>query len=295
MDSKNGKTNNIYFPLCFLSYREHEIIYGEDEEYIPTLPEIADYILDYGIVEYAMKLQRDEFFISDNDMSEVKKIGKEKRIMISSKLNKYIILSCLKLEIDLGNIENSKRSHAKLSLYLQEYEARHGKDAKVKIHKDILFEVRDKKFDERLFRIYCAVLSVIGNKNFVRITIKNISYRMHGYKTSDIYLMSDPSYEVLTHRQIKTALDKLQQRSLIHCNTYGKRQTFYSVKLKDERLLNVIAEKKSNEKFRKSKTKKANEMLDLKVKEKHLKLLMEYEKTLKNEGVKKMLSDMIDQ
>lgn len=282
MDTKNGKTNNIYFPLCFLSYRECDTIAGEDAEYIPGLPEIAGNIINYGVIEYGKKLWRENFFISQNDESQIKSYARKNSLSSKSIQDKYIILSCLKLGIRLGNMTLAKALHEKLSLYLREYESRYGKDVKVKIHKDILFEVRDKKFDERMFRVYCAVLSVIGNKNFVRITIDTISFRMHGFKTSDIYLDNNLSYEVLTRRQTEITLAKLQERNFFRRFTYAKRVIYYSTKLSDEDLLNAIADKIANAKFRKSKSKIANEVLTLKVKERHLERLKEHETKLKN-------------
>lgn len=282
MDTDTGKTNNIYFPLCFLSFREDSSIAGEDVEYIPSLPEIAELIISYGIVEYAMKLQRDDFFISQLDESKIKKFTKQNSISVKSGIDKYIILSSVKLGITFNDMKWTKGNHAKLSLYLQEYEAKHGKDAIVKMHSGILFHVRDKTFDERMFRVYCAVVSVIGNKDYVKIIMETISYRLHGYKTKEIYSMYKPSYEVLTDKKIKTTLHKLQKKKCFYFITYNCRLTYYSRKLDNEKLLNVIAEKKAREKFKKSKSSIANKILTEKVNERVLQLEKEYKKHLKD-------------
>ena len=88
---------------------------------------------------------------------------------------------------------------------------------------------------------------------------------MHGYKTEDIYLGSNPTCKVLTARQIKTTIDKLQERNFFDVITYGNRQTFYSTKYRHERLFDVLTKSISAKKDSKMKSKTRSKMLKLRV------------------------------
>ena len=261
IDTIAQKTNNIYFPLCFLAY-----VSDRKNNPLPDLETTAHKIISYGIIEYAKKLQREDFFISEYGKKVIAEyVRRNKLYLKQSVFNKYIVVSAIKLNLDIPGIETLKDQHRELAKYLDFYECQHGKDVNVKMHKHILFELMEKKFDERMFRVYCAILSVIGNKPFVRITIKRISYRMHGYKTEDIYLGSNPTCKVLTARQIKTTIDKLQERNFFDVITYGNRQTFYSTKYRHERLFDVLTKSISAKKDSKMKSKTRSKMLKLRV------------------------------
>ncbi len=285
IDTIAAKTNNIYFPLCFLAYvpdsesdNDFEGCYA-----LPDLKTIANKIISYGVIEYAKKLQREDFFISEYGKKKIAEYVRRNKLHLKKDLfDRFIIVSAIKLNIYFYNLEGLKEQHRELAKYLDSYERKNGKDVNVKMHKNILFEIMEKKFDERMFRVYCAALSVIGNKSFVQITIKRISYRMHGYKTQDIYLASKPTCEVLTARQIKTTIDKLQERNFFDFFTYGNRKTFYSTKLRGKQLFDVLTYAVSKAKHKKTKRKIANKILSIEVKHKMNELDNEYIRHLKN-------------
>jgi hypothetical protein len=278
---QNLKTNNIYFPLCFLNYlNENDEEENHNSSYItlPDIPSIANKIISYGIVVYAKKLER-EWSISQIENIEIDKYIRENKLINSlsnSPLDRFIVLAAMNMGICINNLKQTKLRYKDLENYLARFESDHGMDAKVKIHKDILFEVRDRKFDERMFRVYCGVLSIIGNKPFVRITIKRIMYAMLGCKSEKVFCQFEHGSGLLTARQTKLTIDKLRDRGFFDCITYGKRITFYSTKFREAALQSVVAEAIAKNKLKKEKSKLKSEILNNNIEEKLSLLRSEY-------------------
>ena len=208
------KNQYIHFPLCCLNY---------DKDVSKT----AELLISYGIIEFAKQLEK-KIELNDLDTEVIENYIDENRLGYVSESDYFIILSAKKLGIDISSVSNTKHKHSEINRFINDFEYKHGKDAKVRVHKSIIFEVRDKQFNERLFRVYCAILSVIGNKNFIRITIKRISIRMLGFKSNEVYYKEKSKYNLMTARQIKTCSEKLSEKNLISKLTYRNRLTFYS-------------------------------------------------------------------
>ena len=47
--------------------------------------------------------------------------------------------------------------------------------------------MKDKRIDERMFRIYCGIKAIVGKSELKRVTIKRIKYAMFGYKSETVY------------------------------------------------------------------------------------------------------------
>jgi len=227
----------IHFPLCALTYPD-------------TTKNICDMLISYGIVAYSKNLEK-TIDLDDDDYTNAEDYLDKLNIKTSLYKNKnyiYVCLSCMKLKISLGSFEYTFKKYDKLNNYINDYEYRNGKEPFIRIHKSILFETRDNQFNERMFRIYCSILSVLGKKLFCRITIKNIAIRMLGYRSKKIFETVNKNDTLLTDRQIKTQIDKLVFKNLIDRITYKKRLTFYTTKYKGKAfetiLINSISEKK---------------------------------------------------
>ena len=224
---KMDKTYYIYFSLCCLNY---------DKDISVT----AGLLISYGIVEFAKKLEK-EIELNDDDYDKIENYIENNNLKKSIfPIDDFIILSAIKLNISISSLHWTKKNHSEINSYIINFEERHGTDAKVKIHKDLLFEVRDKKFDERLFRVYCGIVSIIGNKKFVRITNKRISYRMLGFKSEDIYYKENLNYILLTARQVTTCTDKLSEKNFFGKLTYRNRLTFYSTAYRGKKFNEVL-------------------------------------------------------
>lgn len=257
-----AKTNNIYFPLCLLAYQERDLE-CEGSLFVPTLPQLANDIISFGIVEYAAKLSKDRFVFSSVDKLAFDKYIKSQKLKVENEFDKYIVLSALKLTIDIHNIEVIKSIHKTFTNYVNVFESEFGKDVRVKIHKDLLRDVRDKKLDERMFRVYCAIVSIIGKKQFVRITRKRIAIRMLGFKSEDVFDKLQANYKLLTDRQIETTVNNCQRRNLFDFVTYGKRLIFYSLNRSKSELAKLVIESIAKQKHSKDKKEIRNKLLKI--------------------------------
>ncbi|MBK8983037.1 MAG: hypothetical protein IPM38_12095 [Ignavibacteria bacterium] len=121
-----NKTNNIYFPLCCLNYGKN-------------IKQTANLLISFGIVEYAEKLKGWE--LTDNDFEKIEQYINEQTLNDADEEEDYfIILSAISLNISIYNLSHTKKNHADIERHIGEFEREHGADAKIKIHKGILFE-----------------------------------------------------------------------------------------------------------------------------------------------------------
>jgi len=274
----DDKTNNIYFPLCCLNYDK-------------DIKNTAELIISYGIVEFGKKLES-EIELYEGDTNRINDyIEKNNLINEYDEADNFLILSAIKLSIDIPDLYYTKMKHSKLINYIRIYESKHGKDAKVKVHKSLLFEVRDGIFDERMFRVYCAVVSSIGDNIFWRIVIDTIAVRMLGFKSKKICSIEKSKYKKLTARQVKTTIDKLSEtgKNFFAMRTYRNRQTFYSTKLRGIEFDEVLTERLALNKAKKEINKIHNENIESGIDKKFI----EYKEKLKSgESIKEIKSNM---
>ena len=252
------KTKTLIFPLCLLNF--------PDERHNKY-----DKIISYSIVRFAKKLM-ETIDIEEEGFSQFIKRNKIIDFNKKYKLHKYIIHTCKILSITIGNITGLIYEYEEMNNFEYEYEKQYGKDAQVKVNNKLLFEVRDSKFNERLFRVYCAIKSLIGEKDFCRITLKTISYRMYGFKKLDIFKKEFDSinnYQQLSDRQIKTATEKLMQLKFFEKSTRNKRCTYYSVKQRDENFNTKLSDFLTKRKLDKNKSKIQNQIIDKMINDKY--------------------------
>jgi len=250
----NDITDNIYFPLCCLNYDK-------------DIKKTAGLLIGYGITEFAKKLEK-KIELEDHDIDNIENYINDNNLGYVNEDDYHIILSAKKLRIDIGSISNIKSNHSVINNFIINFERKHGTDCKVKVHKSLLFEVRDGQFDERMFRVYCAILSIIGNKKFVRITNSRINYRMLGFKSVEVYYKEKPKYKPLTARQIKTTTDKLSERNFFSKITYRNRLTFYSTAYRGKEFSDVLTSSIAFNKEKKEVNRILNDNLNIGVEKK---------------------------
>jgi hypothetical protein len=216
----------LEFPLCCLSFQDEKLI---------------DKIISYSLVRYSYKIE----------------------IGLDARIDKYpgkfpykfddlsqdhwkIILAAEELGISIHNMENTIGNYVVLDFHITEYEDKYGNDAWCRIGKQIIFETRDKKFNEEYLRILCAIQSILGKvKKKARITKNRIRFRMFGYKNEEIFLHENPQhFSLLTDRQIGNRIYLLHSKQFISKFTYAKRQTYYSTQLTDEELMEEVKKEK---------------------------------------------------
>ena len=242
------KTENLIFPLCLLYFvRQDKIDYND--------------IITYSLVRYAERLLKEDKTDRDGGiLEEAIEEGYLNKELIEQenssykpqiKLHQYIAISSKIIGVSNISFAGHVKKYNQIENMIYEFESRNGKDATVKINKGLLFEVRDKKFDERLFHIYAGIKAVVCTKDIKRITVERIKYAMHGFKSKKVCGAEGVCYnklnngkevlmqlnsggfnmtvcELLTDRQIKTSIDKLRKLKFIEYYTYKRRVTYFT-------------------------------------------------------------------
>ena len=153
-------------------------------------------------------------------------------------------------------IDYAIRRWETLTEFKSNFESRHGRDVRVRVAKDLVFEARDNTgISYREFAVLCATYSCIGAKSYpVRITRQKIQCRMLGYKSPSI-MQTEIGDRIdgakpLTFRQINYTLDALHKRQFFARARANERQTFYSHRLTQETLeARLLAGKSYSEQF----------------------------------------------
>jgi len=261
--------NQLYFPLNALRFSD-----DVNDRY--------ETIIRYSIVEYAYRLMNN-FELQDSDYSAIEATVNSKRHGIDdydpeNDLHNYVVFAGNRLNITFGSIESQIYGHGRLTQFIRAYEAKHGKDATVKVNRDLLFEVRDKILDEKLFRVFCAIRSIEGSKQYpVRITNNRIRYRMLGFRKQELYYKSKCNDKLLTDRQIRLLVDKLDSKGLICTHTHKKRLKYYSSKFSKANFENYITTMLTNKDLQKEKKRLTQNRIEANI---QIKLQEEREKFL---------------
>jgi hypothetical protein len=133
------------------------------------------------------------------------------------------------------------------------FEDRHGKDALVRLRTDLVFDARDGNgITPRELSVLAAIYSVIGRKpDPVLITQQRIQHRALGYKTAAIMEAEIPNrkdgLKPLSDWQIRCMLDRLQARKFFARVTFGRRQSYYSHRMKEAALRQAVAKMKTHQ------------------------------------------------
>jgi hypothetical protein len=137
-----------------------------------------------------------------------------------------------------------------LSDYIANFEARHGKDARVRIKKAWLFDARDGHgITYREFSVLCAIYSAIGDKELAIITRERIRRCALGYRTAAILQTELPGRvdkaQPLTERQLRDTIARLHRNKFFaHC-TVARRITYYSIRLDNEAMRKKVLESRT--------------------------------------------------
>jgi hypothetical protein len=254
------KDRMFYFPLYALRY---------STDFHKTL----DYIISYCIVEYGYWLYSN-FVLSSGDNSNIQRAVTKNPINnfdCGDDLHDYIVFASLRYGIKIFDIKILLNKHKAIINFISYYENQYGKDARVKVHRDLILETRDGKFDYNLFRLYCAVKSILGKKPFCRITSDRLMYRMLGYKSKEVFERECCSDRLLSRRKIDLRVNKLVNKKFVDTITYRKRIKFYSTQFKgkpfEDLLKDSLALSKANKLQRGIRNKRIDEGVDLKVME----------------------------
>jgi len=272
---KNHKYFN--FPLCFLQAIDHEkkalnkicgwaiVNYSKTIKY--EIAEVArqtvySYYRRWSDLTYKLKdkfhdMMKDGRIETDEDYNGfagdtfVPESGEIEAILKEFKEDPEFKKSCIEfyqhlqvkkiLNITGGSIENNYNDFETLNSFLHEFEASNGRDAWTSVKTSYLFDARDGQLPIDLFRLVCAVKSIIGKRNFNK-TYKNVVLsRMFGAKKPDLMQPDDKEkYDKLSRRrQWNNLIDKAEQRTLL---TFipASRGYFVSIKYNSEKLRDEV-------------------------------------------------------
>jgi hypothetical protein len=168
------------------------------------------------------------------------------------------------LRVVMGNIERMLCDHSRLWWFIKNFEAKNGRDAQVRIRKDLLFEARDAKgISYQELAVLAAIYSKIGaSKRPVRISRDDIWRRAHGFKSDRVFRAEmNGRSPFMTARQVRSVIDRLHDRGFFARVTYGRRHTYYSHRMSKKELSEAVFELKTRLHARKRASRMANAML----------------------------------
>jgi hypothetical protein len=226
------------FPLCTLSY-------GATEQ------ECLNHIISYACVEHGKR----KWWKSSSEERRVYRSAKESPVAA----NRYINLKddaqlsaamgASHLGMTIGSGSGIVESHKRLANFISSFEKRYGRDARVRIVTDWVFEARDKQGISYIeLATLVAIYSKIGaKKSAVRITRDEIWRRAHGCKSKLVFEAAhgERMRPLFTPRQIRAAVDRLHARRFFSRLTFARRQTFYSHRLTASQLADSVVQKKT--------------------------------------------------
>jgi hypothetical protein len=156
------------------------------------------------------------------------------RIDLRKEAELQVVAGCEFLNLVCRDVKHVLAGYACVTRFIRDFERRHGTDARVRIRKDWVFEVRDNKgMSYPELAVLAAIYSKIGaSKRPVLITRDEIWKRAHGFKSDRVFRaeMNDRR-PFLTPRQVRSIIERLHDRKFFARATYARRQTYYSHRL----------------------------------------------------------------
>src|SRR5690554_239681 len=126
------ETHSFYFPL-------YAIRFSNDPKML------AEHLISYCTVEYSYYLM-DKFEYGIGDFERICRDVEQnaiKNFEFDKDEHIYLLQASIKQGIIFNDIKELQYEHNKLKIFIQDYEAIYGVDAKVKMHRDLIFETRD--------------------------------------------------------------------------------------------------------------------------------------------------------
>ncbi len=164
------------FPLCALSFGQ-------------TVNARLDAILDYSVVEAGSQLfrkltaeQQREFLVGWRQLGKL-----PEGFNSNNWLDRATLYGAKIIGVTYNHLGSVMRRHHALHVHITEFEKHHGRDAKVRIKRDWLFDTRDGHgITYREFSVLCAIYSAIGDKELAIVTRDRIRRCALGYRTAAI-------------------------------------------------------------------------------------------------------------
>jgi hypothetical protein len=221
----------LQFPLCALAF-------GQD------LFTRLHHIISYGVVTAGAEM----FKKLDKDILEEKadRIANEPKTPDDYDLKNYwhvaVMIGAHDLGVDILSLERTLKNYQTLDAFVKAFEKKHPGHVLVRFKEHWAFEVRDNNMlTAREFGILCGMYSVLGDKDFARITRDRLIRRALGYKDEAVFKAerwNRDDHEVpMQLWELQRSLDKLDERKFFARARPNRRQTFYALSLSKEQLM----------------------------------------------------------
>jgi hypothetical protein len=164
-------------------------------------------------------------------------------IDLTNDAHQQAVAGAQRLKIIIQDICWIVANHARLALFIGEFEKKQGADAQVRLATNFVFEARDNKgMSYRELAVLAAIYSKIGAaKGPVRITREEIWRRALGFKSKRVFLVEMRDRQAwITQRQIRSIIERLHDRRFFARVTYARRQTYYSHRLTAIQLADAV-------------------------------------------------------
>jgi hypothetical protein len=203
------------FPLCLLGYGKHE----KQRLYA---------IVDNNLVTYAKK-----------------QLGSTKRDAIET--------AAEVLQVNIGSAAAIVRSWQETNSFVERYELRHGKDARVRIAAQLLWDCLGGRLSYREFSILCALNSILGKATSPkRVTQPSIRVRAAGYKSWHVAAAEGGAEKLYSRYQVIRTLVRLEARGFFARARIGGRSVLFKTGVSYEQLCDQIVEAKTRTKLNRS-------------------------------------------
>lgn len=247
-------TTAVAKQIVYMFYRQRDNLLYQIEKKINEMIENEDFIIDEDYNGF--NFDGGNFEPENGEVEALVKEFKE-----DPEFKDYCFKQCqymqvkniLNLDIKKGSIENAFEIFKELNSFLNEFERTNGGDVWTSVKTTYLFDARDGQLPVDLFRLVCAVKSIIGKRNFNKTYKKIILSRMFGAKKEHLIPPEnkDEYNKLSRRRQWNNLIDKAEQRNLL---TFipANRGYFVSIKYSDEKLRDEVIKrtKRSKRKMR---------------------------------------------
>lgn len=227
------------FPLCALSFGE-------------TAHKRLDSTISYAVIEAGSRLFRKLSASQQSDfLTRLKQTeGFPAGFKLDIWLHQAALYAADLIGINFGSFTATIERHRNVQRHVQEFESRHGRDARVRIKKRWLFDARDGHgLTYREFSVLCAIYSAIGDKQLAIVTRDRIRRCALGYRTAAIMAAELPrrtdQAPPLTERQLRDTIGQLHRHKFFARCTVARRITYYSNRLDHEALRRLILERRT--------------------------------------------------
>jgi hypothetical protein len=157
------------------------------------------------------------------------------------------------LGVSIGSYDSKISRWREADSFVQLWEQRHGKDARVRIATSLLWEAHNNTgVSYREFSILCAINSIIGKRRSVprRITEPSVRVRAAGFKSWNVAKSELPSDELrnaklLTEDQVRYTLEKLHERKFFARARVRAKTVKYMLGVTDDRLRALLLQRET--------------------------------------------------